>query len=307
MKGDQEALEVLAVRAGAVIDRVLASARRETVRNHAADIRSTVLLRLLPHLQRIVPAASAIEDFDAFVAVATQNAINDHLRQLFPERAKLKNRVRYLLAHSPALALWHSQGGLLAGLREWEGSTRASALPVAGDLPAEALRRDDDRTAMAAVFARAGGPILLDDLVDLLAAAWHVEAERPPERGADVETTFGQHDELRTLWREVGLLSPPQRTALLLNLRDAAGGTALPLVIILGIAGFDDVAAAAGLTPERLTEIWSELPLDDNAIAALLGVTRQQVINFRSGGRRRLMRRMEARARGGHNQRPARS
>ena len=38
---------------------------------------------------------------------------------------------------------------------------------------------------------------------------------------------------------------------------------------------------------------WPELPFDDNTIAALLGATRQQVINLRKCARERLRRRSE--------------
>ena len=70
------------------------------------------------------------------------------------------------------------------------------------------------------------------------------------------------------------------------------GSNALALLMILEIATFDQVAVALELAPERLAEIWSGLPLDDNSIAALLGVSRQQVINLRRAARERLARRV---------------
>ena len=47
------------------------------------------------------------------------------------------------------------------------------------------------------------------------------------------------------------------------------------------------------MTLEEFGEIWNELPLDDKRIAALLGLTRQQVINLRKSARERLTRRMK--------------
>jgi hypothetical protein len=79
---------------------------------------------------------------------------------------------------------------------------------------------------------------------------------------------------------------------LLLNLRDHEGGNALTLFVLLGIAGIDRLAAAVGMSANELAEIWSELPLGDAAIAARLGVTRQQVINLRKSARERLRRRL---------------
>jgi hypothetical protein len=47
-----------------------------------------------------------------------------------------------------------------------------------------------------------------------------------------------------------------------------------------------------GLAPEKLAEIWNDLPLEDTAIAAVLQVTQQQVINLRKSVRERVARRM---------------
>jgi len=46
------------------------------------------------------------------------------------------------------------------------------------------------------------------------------------------------------------------------------------------------------MTIEALAELWNSLPLDDHAIAARLGITRQQVINLRRAARERLARRL---------------
>jgi hypothetical protein len=279
---------------------VLATQRTSGVRtDDLDDIRSTVLLRLVTRMRR---NAEPIENFETFVSTATYNAVNDHLRRRYPERARLKNRVRYLLMHDGDLALWHGQAGLLCGLRREEGGVRPTGIALsAGELSGEVLARHEEKPALLAIFARAGGSLALDDVITLLVDAWNVGEARSVDPdllrsvAADAELSLEQRRDLATLWSEVLLLPAAQRTALLLNLRDEDGGNALALVVLLGVASFDDVAAAAGLTPERLAEWWSNLPLDDNSIAAQLGVSRQQVINLRSSGRRRLVRRMDAR------------
>jgi hypothetical protein len=48
-----------------------------------------------------------------------------------------------------------------------------------------------------------------------------------------------------------------------------------------------------GVTTDKLAEIWNDLPLDDLRIASMLGVSRQQVINFRKSARVKLSRRMK--------------
>lgn len=290
----------MAARAASVVDRVLATQRTSAVRaDDLEDIRSTVLLRLVTRMRR---DTEPIENFETFVSTATYNAINDHLRRRYPERARLKNRVRYLLIHDKELSLWHGEAGLLCGLRREEGGRCPTGVtPRAGELSRQVFDTHEEKPALMAIFGRAAGSLRLDDVIALLVEVWAVSEGRSvdPERlasvAADAELSLEQRRDLATLWSELLLLPAGQRTAVLLNLRDEDGANALALVLLLEVASFDEVAAAAGLTPERLAELWSELPLDDNTIAAQLGVSRQQVINLRSSGRRRLVRRMDAR------------
>ena len=90
---------------------------------------------------------------------------------------------------------------------------------------------------------------------------------------------------------EIEILPLPQRMALLLNLRGGGSGSAIALLVLLGVTTFDALAAALAMTGEELAAIWGELPMDDLTIAERLGVARQQVINFRQSARKRLDRR----------------
>jgi hypothetical protein len=293
-------LDVLGARAAAVIDRVLASQRTAAVRqDDLEEIRSTVLLRLIIRLRR---DAETIENFETFVVAATHNAVNDHLRRRYPERARLKNRVRYVVTRDDDFALWHGDAGLLCGFTRWTGNAAATGVvPRVDELPRPVLAQRDERSAVSTIFARAAGPLLLDDVVELLVQAWRIgeagsaDPELLQHHGVDVAAALEQRREVATLWSEILLLPPAQRAALLLNLRDPDGGNALALVVLLGVATFDDVAAMVGLEAEALAELWGRLPIDDNSIATQLGITRQQVINLRSSARRRLLRRMEGR------------
>jgi len=53
------------------------------------------------------------------------------------------------------------------------------------------------------------------------------------------------------------------------------------------------LAGALEINPERLAEMWNDLPIEDTRIADLTGLTRQQVINARKSGRERLARRLK--------------
>lgn len=115
---------------------------------------------------------------------------------------------------------------------------------------------------------------------------------RLPDPAPDAALAFERRTYLARLWREIRELPPRQAAALLLNLRDGQGRNAAALLPLTGIATLREMAAAAGLPPETLAELWSRLPLEDAGLAGILGVTRQQVINLRKSARERLARRM---------------
>jgi hypothetical protein len=252
------------------------------------DIRSTVMLRIVRRL-RNAAAEEPIGSFDGFVATLT---INDVLRERAPARTQLKDRVRHLLSRSPRLASWPADGGIAAGFAEWEG-TAARELALPPSIP-----HGDLETALIALFEANGAPLLVDGVVDAIAASWkiaevvHVPIDYLEEEMASAAADAEARDELRMLWQEIRALRVSQRQALLLNLRDSNGASAIELFVFLGIATIDDVAETLEMRPEALAEIWNGLPLDDNAIAVRLGITRQRVINLRRAARERLTRKL---------------
>lgn len=100
--------------------------------------------------------------------------------------------------------------------------------------------------------------------------------------------------QLQRIWAEIKELPPRQRAALLLNLRDEGGRGIVDLWIIIGITTPEAMAQALSMETEQFAQVWKDLPLDDNQIAQLLGLTRQQVINLRKSARERLGRRSKA-------------
>jgi hypothetical protein len=97
---------------------------------------------------------------------------------------------------------------------------------------------------------------------------------------------------LSRLWGEVCELPVNQRVAILLNLRDDDGLSALPLLPLTGIATIRQIAEVLNIPALDLAALWPELPLDDARIAERLTLKRQQVINLRKSARERLGRRM---------------
>lgn len=280
-----------------MIDRILLRRCGGWLRHdEIADIRSNILLRLILRLRR--SEAPPITDFEPFLAVLAGNAVNDYLRQRHPERTRLKNRLRYLCTENDAFTLWTAAGVPVCALRGWQQSETEPPPFDTGrrDFPDVAFDERNGAAAVSAILRTIGRPVALDDLVALLHGLWHgrgpaaVDVDDLVDPAPSAAIGLERRDELASLWREIGQLPRPQRAALLLNLRDANGGNALALLVLLGIATFEAVAVTIGVASNALADLWSKMPLDDLEIAAHLGLTRQQVINLRKAARRRLER-----------------
>ena len=297
----QRALEaVLVDRARPIISGVLGMTRGTPLgRDESDDIAATVTLRLVRRLRRVADGeAPAIGSFGDFVARLTYNALYDFLRTRFPERTRLKNRLRYVVRKDGRFVSTLFDGNAVVALAVWGHRSDVARRPFIPrhEAPPQLLRQNEPGDALAAALGRIGLPAMLDDLVTILAEAWGISdaatAEAEPQAKNNPEQELAMRSRLGRLWNEIGALPPRQRSALLLNLRDREGLNAIALFVLVGVTTIADVAEAAGLTLERMWTIWDDLPLDDLTIAAMLGMTRQQVINLRKCARERLARRM---------------
>ena len=276
------------------------------------DVAGDVVLELVARLRAVKDGGTknGIGSFSGYTAVAAYHACNEYLRRKYPNRHRLKNRLRYLLNSDARFAIWENAGAeWLCGLALWQRESMPAA-PAAvvsqwrdllGDLPhgenalppAELLSR---------VFDRLGGPVALDEAVQMVAWLWGVEDLPPASEAKARELESGDaHPGLRIelgqwlkeLWKQIRELPQPQRVALLLNLRCDAQTPATVLLPVTGVAGMREIAEVLGFTEDELAAIWNSLPLDDLAIAERLKLTRQQVINLRKSARERLARRVK--------------
>ena len=291
----------------------------------AEDITSGVVLRLLKRLADIKARphdGKGIPSFRDYVAVAAYNACHEYLRNKYPERSRLKNKLRYILTRQEGLALWEEKDKTwLCGLALWRDQRRAG-------VPSNRIRylyRDDATLASPArsridgcrnivelvnvIFQLSGGPLTLDELVSLVVELWGIKDHLPLTYDGDKDTSWQlerlissdvdpatkieQRMQLARLWEEIRALVLPQRRALLLGLKDADGRCLTVLLADIRIASIPQIADALDMPAERLAELWSKIPLDDSRIAAHFGITREQVIHQRQSARRRLARRMK--------------
>lgn len=294
----------------------------ETPREREAqDVYSEAIVQMVEQLRagRAGRARAPVSNFRAYAAVLVFRACHHILRDKYPQKAHLANRVRGVLTRQPEFALWRGSGGeTLCGLAVWAAENRpcmpsARLLQLQQDpqTAAAALLPSDEHaspTVLDAFFQWLNHPIPLKDLVRFLAEFWNVreatmvqaDAEREtdavcegvPDTGADVARDVEQHLFLQWAWGEICRLRPPQRAALLLNLRDLRGRGIIALLPLLGVATRSEIARALGTPWEQFVRLWDRLPLDDAAVAALLHSTPLQVRGLRRAARLRLVRRL---------------
>lgn len=271
-----------------------------------ADAMATLVERL--NAARADSESPPIGRFISYAATVIHSACAHHVRRRYPERTRLKNRLRYVFGTDQRLALWTDDSDdAICGLAGWRGrapdqdarrrlrdlTERGAGWPAA---PPAALA-----AKAAGILETIGGPVEFDLLVAAAAAA---SGLIEPREGYDPDTVaapmpspevhIDQRRFLARVWREIGELPVRQRTALLLNLRDATGAGLLWLLPITGIATIADIARVLDLPVPEFARLWREIPLDDAAIGARMGCTRQQVINLRMSARKRLSNRVAA-------------
>ena len=284
----------------------------------ALEIASELRITLIGDLRAVQqhPDQRSITSFPDYVAIKTYSACADYFRQRNPRRWRLKNLLRYQLRHNSKFALWKADNNhWYAGLSGWSGTAEAATL--SGSLPSSStilemfsMKHAQDlqpAELLTAIFERGGQPVEFERLVALAAEVWNItdaplESVDNPDYEPDrelihstpgVDVLLEQRLYLEALWIQVCELPVLQRAALLLNLRDAQGGSAIFFIPHLGIASQKEIAAILELPDQEFSMLWNDLPLDDARIAQMFGITRQQVINLRKTARERLMRRME--------------
>jgi RNA polymerase sigma factor (sigma-70 family) len=279
------------------------------------DVRGEVILRVLRRLRTLREEENTIpiESFSAYVATAAHHACDEYLRRKYPQRRRLRNKLRYILSTEPRFAVWESElsraQDWLCGLKAWQVQGRERAQPLAdcgqsaGGIGGTDRSRQGIVAVLTSLFDSVQGPILLEELVGIVARLWGISDRTvliDPEGSndpfaADPESHLVQRRALEDLWNEIRDLPVSQRVALLLNLRAGEGSSPIMFLPVMGIASIRQVAEVLNISAEEFADLWGRLPLDDQTIAGRLGITRQQVINLRKSARERLRRRLEGR------------
>jgi hypothetical protein len=287
---------------------VVSSNLRGQHQRESADATQEVLLDLTSRLRRLREGQTeyhtgdepGIRNLRAYMSSAARRAAGFVLRRANPERYRLRNRIRYALKTGDKFTLNNDElGRRIASLARFPAATAVStedgllSVPVpagAAAMPLPAL--------IETVLTALNAPVLLDHLADYIGAAIGGFARQEELAAAaaipavNLADQMDQRAWLAHLWTEIVELPRNQRVALLLNLRDHLGDSALRFLPAMGIASIRQISVALEMPPEALAALWRQLPIDDLQVAGLLSLTRQQVVNLRKSARDRLLRRM---------------
>lgn len=301
LDGEEERLNAIIESAQPVVRRV-AAAKLSGMPQELDDICAEARLELLLVLRRLKadPAANPIDDFSGYAAAVAANACNRYFRSRNPHRTRLRNQIRYLFSSEPGLAMQH-QARPKCGLEGWNLDSPTGAPPERSSVDGD---RDLARL-IKSILEQHRRPVGFDALVDLIARMWEIPARATisleesgspdfPEFAESSESRLDNRRYIERLWNEIRALPGNQRAALLLHCRDGRGYPVLALFQLTGIAFFPEMAMLLDMPEEKLANLWNQLPMEDQAIAEMLGCSRQQVINFRMSARKRLTNRLRA-------------
>lgn len=277
----------------------------------ALDLASNLSATVIAELRELQHNSSkrTIGSFPDYVAIKTYSACADYFREKNPHRSRLKNQLRRHLKQHARFDLWNGNDNrLYAGPYDWKPSLGEESKTINDIIDVSRTNEQnvpvsDVDQLLSEIFANAQQPVLFDRVVAIVAERLDVK-DVPDESFEDaglrnmsdgaprIDLTIENRLYLERLWIEVCQLPLLQRTALLLNLREAHGGSVICFIPYLGIASRADIAEMVGLPIEHFESLWPELPLDDSMLAERMDLSRQQVINLRKTARERLARRM---------------
>ncbi len=246
---------------------------RQRLRGSAAqdcdDVESDVTLQLLKRLKTLKQDSAAhhtILDLSAYSAVAAHNGCDEYMRRLWPERHRLKNRLRYLFSKDRTLSIWADpERGLVCGPVLWQKRPVVTAPP---DLARKITAGNRTPAAIVTeIFAATQAPIAFDALVEMFAIIFGLplslnqsDPKQPISNETAADSQLEQTQNLNSLWNEILQLPLNQRVALLLNLREPNGGSALWLIATLAVCSVRKIAEALDFPIQQFAQTLVEAP-----------------------------------------------
>ena len=288
---------------------------------NADDVISDCFSSLLSCVDEIKRSGvRSIGNLDAYVGITVENHVKDEFRRANPERRRLGLGIEHVLsggANASGFSLWSDSrnGARIAGFDKWRGrpargvSSRFEDPMIRTEFAKKWLDGLDSADVhlpdlIAAILNWHKGPMALDDLVDVACAlrgvarivvvSWDepladgspVKVPTDPKNDPEqivVERMSHRHMIERT-WACMRQLAPHQIAAICLKCeRDE-------LVSLIAVAGRSAFEQSLGINADDLDGYLAEVPLQDDGLAAILGLEAKQIPGVRMKARQRLAR-----------------
>jgi hypothetical protein len=316
MQMDGKAREVVEKRFGVKLDAARSSAKQQA----AWDVYQNASVKIV----KAITNDARIDDALGYSATIARNTCRDHWRIQNPGWADLKGRLHRFFSKQPKYALWKLDEftGSICGPSDWQSKPLAEGRRVSElvddprrvsskSLPKSNLVDQLDAAGwdrlLRGVFDYLGGPVRIDEMVSIVGVLFGVKGSR--EMAIDEFTAWSPHtdpieeisvrEQLARLWTEIKtmpkrwilpfLLNPPDRSEIAVlasraEIESLIAFTADQYAILwsaFGLAGADF----------QFSVVWERLPLEDETIAAVMGLeSGQKVINLRAVAKNHLAR-----------------
>lgn len=276
----------------------------------AQDLYQEIMTRLVQALNELTRARrkTGIDDFRKYVSGVAVNVCRDYLRARSPGRRRLKDNIRLVLNRHPDFEMWQTEAGHLCGFAVW----RKSGTPPTWSLEAKSLaakieqlrstafaKEHPARLALPRILSKlfewTGKPLEFDTAVKTVTTLMSLRDQ--PDESFD-EETYGlfeaptrdlvtaqslleEKELLRRLWEAVKTLPVEQRDTYCLLFHDRRGWDLFSLLIEAEIVSLAGLARALNRSPQEITRLRSQMPMDGPTLAAELNVSRPQVNKWR--------------------------
>jgi len=290
--------------------------RRDITKPEAEDLYQTIVLKLVTGIRKknIDQDSQNIEEIQKYIAKIAHNVCNDYLRMKYPERNRLKSKLRDLMKRHSDFSCWKAEDQLVCGYSSWSGRMESvKAVIMLRELEENEIFASVGRTngkeliklalsdLVVELFDRCGGPIEIERLVQMIAGVQGVKdyqkesIDTSPISIQSIANAPGRdHEELearellRHLWMKMGELPRNHRKTFALTSGDHTGESLLHTILREQIVTITQIYSALEITRDELIEIWDRLPLDIATAAKQLRTSTHMVAKWRHRSSRRL-------------------
>ena len=282
----------------------------------AEDLYQTVILKLVGLIKadKTGLVTQNIAEISNYVARITHNVCNDFFRMKYPERNRLKNKLRDLMRRHPDFTYWVIENRIVCGHKSWAGmAENENAVMLLYEIIERANNNENGKPSIndliklplskltEELFNRCRGPLELDNLVVIISSLHGIKENL--NESLDPDTLSGLHtidspmkyyehlevkELLQKLWEAICELPLNQRKAFIFTSSDHTGESLLHRLLREQVVPVSQIYHSLEMTREELASIWERLPMNAPIAATVLGTSAGMIAKWRHRALRKL-------------------